>query len=99
MKLQMQSVHFNADKKLLAFIQHKADKLDTFYDRIIDGEVVMRINNDMGKENKIVEVKVRIPGTMLFSKMQAATFEEATDMAISAVKGQLQKNKEKRRGI
>ena len=98
MKLQMQSVRFVADKKLLAFIQQKADKLDTFYDRIIDGEIVMRVEKDAAKENKVVEMKVRIPGTQLFAKMQASSFEEATDMAMLAVRGQLQKNKEKRWG-
>ena len=53
MKLRMQSVHFDADIKLLDFIQKKADKLDTFYDRIIDGEVILRLNKDSDKkENK-----------------------------------------------
>ncbi len=41
MKLQMHSIHFNADVVLIDFIQKKADKLETFFDRIIDGEVFM----------------------------------------------------------
>ncbi|MFL5729354.1 MAG: HPF/RaiA family ribosome-associated protein, partial [Cytophagaceae bacterium] len=45
MKLQMQSVHFDADKKLLEFIQKKMDKLDTFYDKILDGDVILRLDN------------------------------------------------------
>ncbi|MFT4834797.1 MAG: putative sigma-54 modulation protein, partial [Flavobacteriaceae bacterium] len=39
MKLQMHSIHFDADQKLVEFVQQKANKLDTFFDRIIDGEV------------------------------------------------------------
>ena len=39
MKLQMHSIRFDADQKLISFIQKKADKLDRFFDRIIDGEV------------------------------------------------------------
>ena len=44
MKLQMHSIHFDADQKLVNFIQKKTDKLETFYDRIIDGEVFMRLD-------------------------------------------------------
>jgi putative sigma-54 modulation protein len=97
MKLQMQSVHFDADKNLLAFIQKKADKLDTFYDHIIDGEVLLKVAKDEAKENKLVEMKIRIPGNTVFAKMQAATFEEATDLAVAAMRNQLQKKKAKNR--
>ncbi len=94
MKLQMHSIHFDADGKLLAFIQKKTDKLDTFYDRIIDGEVFMRLEkNDV--ENKVVEIKLNIPGSQLFAKEQSKTFEAATDMAVEALRRQLKKFKEK----
>ena len=45
MKLQIHSIHFDADVKLLDFIQKKADKLETFYEQIVDGEVFLRLNN------------------------------------------------------
>ena len=32
MKLNIQSIHFDADKKLLDLIQLKADKLETYFD-------------------------------------------------------------------
>jgi putative sigma-54 modulation protein len=95
MKLQMHSIHFDADKKLIDFIQRKTDKLDTFYGRIIDGEVTMRLNKDETQENKLVELKVRIPGQQLFSREQAKTFEAAADMAVDAMKKQLAKHKAK----
>jgi len=95
MKLQMQSIHFDADQKLVDFIQRKADKLDTFYDRIIDGEVKLRIENDDKRENKILEFKLNIPGTQLFAKEKAKSFEEATDEAVESLRRQLKKRKEK----
>ena len=45
MKVQMQSVHFDADKSLLDFIQQRLNKLEHFYDRVTDGEVILRLNN------------------------------------------------------
>ncbi|MEX0884781.1 MAG: HPF/RaiA family ribosome-associated protein, partial [Cyclobacteriaceae bacterium] len=62
MKLQMHSIHFVADQKLIDFIQRKADKLDTYYDQIIDGEVFMRLDKNNKSENKIVEIKLNEPG-------------------------------------
>lgn len=95
MKLQMHSIHFDADQKLIDFIQKKADKLDTFYDRIIDGEVFMRLDKNEKNENKIVEIKLNVPGKILFAKQQADSFEAATDEAVEALRRQLKKFKEK----
>lgn len=95
MKLQMHSIHFDADQKLVDFIQKRANKLETFYDRIIDGEVFLRIDKSNPSSNKLVEIKVNIPGNQLFAKEQGATFETAADMAIEALRKQLQKYKEK----
>lgn len=70
MKLQVQSIHFDADVKLINFIQRKVDKLETFYDRMVDGEVFLRLNNE-GIENKTVEIKLNMPGTQLFAVEKA----------------------------
>lgn len=94
MKLQMHSIHFDADQKLLSFIQKKVDKLETFYDRMVDGEVFLRINNS-GIENKTVEIKLNVPGQQLFAKEQATSFEEATDQATEALRRQIKKFKVK----
>lgn len=94
MKLQVHSIHFDADSKLVEFIQKKVDKLETFYDRVVDGEVFLRINNE-GVENKTVEIRVKVPGNQLFAKEHAKSFEAATDLATEALKNQLKKFKEK----
>ena len=52
MKLDIQSIHFDADKKLLEYIEKKLNKLETFYDHILSGEVFLKLTND-AKENKI----------------------------------------------
>src|SRR5687768_12433101 len=94
MKLQVQSIHFDADTKLIDFIQRKIDKLETFYDRLVDGEVFLRLNNE-GIDNKTVEIKLKVPGSLLFAKEQARSFEAATDLATEALKMQLKKFKHK----
>lgn len=95
MKLQMHSIHFDADQKLIDFIQKKADKLDTFYDRILDGEVFMRLDKNEKNENKIVEIKLNVPGKQFFAKEQSDSFEAASDEAVEALRRQIKKYKEK----
>jgi putative sigma-54 modulation protein len=94
MKVQIQSVHFNADSKLIDFIQKKLDKLDTFYDRTIDAEVILRVNNE-GIENKTVEIKLNVPGDQLFAEKTNGSFEAATDHCTEALRRQIKKHKEK----
>ncbi|SEJ59142.1 putative sigma-54 modulation protein [Cyclobacterium xiamenense] len=95
MKLQMHSIHFDADQKLINFIQKKADKLDTYYDQIIDGEVFMRLDKNDKSENKIVEIKLNVPGKQLFAKSQNDSFEAAADDSVEALRRQIKKFKEK----
>ncbi len=73
MRLQVHSIHFDADRKLLDFIEQRVDKLNTYYDRLEGGEVFLRLNNE-GVENKTVEIKLSVPGKMLFAKEQARSF-------------------------
>jgi putative sigma-54 modulation protein len=95
MKVQMNSVHFDADQKLLDFIQKRLDKLETFYDRVTEGEVILKLNNKDGNSNKTVEVKLFVPGATLFCQEEAATFETATDAAYECMRRQIVKYKEK----
>jgi len=95
MKVQMHSVHFDADQKLLDFIQKRLDKLETFYDRVTEGEVILKLNNKDGVDNKTVEIKLLVPGATLFSQEDAASFEAAADAASDSLKRQITKHKEK----
>ena len=97
MKIRVQSIHFNADQKLLEFIQKKVDKLDQFFDQIIGGEVYLKLENVEDEANKISEIKLIVPGVTLFAKEQCKSFEEATDLAIESLKKQINKHKDKSR--
>jgi putative sigma-54 modulation protein len=98
MNIKIHSIHFDADAKLLGFIDQKVKKLLQFYDDIIGAEVFLRLENVQDMENKIVEIKVFIPGNDVFAKKQTKTFEESTDDCIEALRKQLKKHKEKLKG-
>lgn len=62
MKVKIQSIHFDADKKLLDFINEKMEKLQHFYDHIIQSEVFLKIDKSDDTSNKIAEIRIHIPG-------------------------------------
>ncbi|MFD0963377.1 ribosome hibernation-promoting factor, HPF/YfiA family [Pseudofulvibacter geojedonensis] len=97
MKVNTQSVNFVADQKLVDFIQKKMDKLDQFFDKVICADVYMKVENTSEKENKILEVKLSVPGDEFMVKKQCKTFEEATDSASQSLERLLKKRKEKLR--
>lgn len=95
MDFKVNAVHFSADQKLIDFVEEKVKKLEVFNNNIISGEVFLRLDNDESNENKIAEVRIHVKGGELFAKKQCKSFEEATDLAVSALKKQVAKHKEK----
>ncbi|MDA7558112.1 ribosome-associated translation inhibitor RaiA [Flavobacteriaceae bacterium] len=97
MKVHTQSVNFNADQKLLNFIQDRMNKLDRYYDKVIKSDVFLKVENTSDKENKIFEARVNVPGDSFVVKKVCRTFEEGADSAVSSLERQLKKRKEKLR--
>ena len=97
MDIRIQSVHFNADTRLLDYIQEKVDKLVHFYDRIIAGEIILKLDKSSDLHNKVIHVKLHIPGNDIFVQEKGRSFEEATDIAIEVLARQIKKRKEKMR--
>jgi putative sigma-54 modulation protein len=98
MKIKIQSLHFDADQRLIDFTEKKIEKVIKLSDAIVGAEVTFRLDKSQNEENKIAEVRLEIPGNDLFAKKQCKTFEEATDEVIDALKKQLTKYKDKLRG-
>ncbi|CAM3509725.1 MULTISPECIES: HPF/RaiA family ribosome-associated protein [Aquirufa] len=96
MKVQVHAIHFTADRKLVESIQAKLNKLETFYDRITSGEVFLKIEQGEGKvREKLLEIKIAVPGAILFVKEKARSFEEALDLALNAIAEQIKRFKAK----
>ncbi len=96
MKIQIQSLHFNADKSLKDFINKKMSKLETFYDKIIDSDVILSLEQlNTQVKDKVVLIKTNIPGGILIAKEKSKKFEEAVDLAVDSLKRQIEKIKNK----
>jgi putative sigma-54 modulation protein len=99
MNIKINSVKFSPTEQLESFVETKVRKLGQYSDDIIGAEVFLKLENTQDMENKIAEIKVDLPGNELFVKKQTKSFEESTDNAVEALKRQITKAKEKRRGI
>jgi putative sigma-54 modulation protein len=95
MNVNVQSVHFDADKKLITFANERVEKLNSMHDKITSSEIILRLENSESKDNKVAEIKLNIPGKELFAKRQCKTFEEAIDSSVDALKNQIAKYKGK----
>ena len=95
MKVVFHSVNFTADRKLLNFVQTKLNKLDIFFDRIIDVDAYFKVEPMSDKGNKLVEIKLRVPGKEFMVKKHSKSFEVAIGQAKEALKMALIKYKDK----
>jgi putative sigma-54 modulation protein len=95
MKIQTQSIHFDADIKLTDFIEQKLEKLERFYDHIIMADVILRLESNGQVRDKVVEIKLKVPGTVLIAKETEKSFEAAVDSSVEALRRQIIKHKER----
>ncbi|MFT3793864.1 ribosome hibernation-promoting factor, HPF/YfiA family [Flavobacterium sp.] len=95
MKVNVHAVNFTVDRKLVDFIQGRMDKLEKYYDKIVSSEVFLKVDNTSEKENKIVEIKIHVPGDDFLVKKQCKSFEEAVDQCAESAERLLMKRKEK----
>lgn len=95
MKVQIQSVKFDADQRLLDFVEHKMSKLDRFVERATGADVILKLDKDSEQGNKVATISLLVPGEDLVAERRARSFEEAVDLAIEALKRQIEKVKDK----
>ena len=95
MQVKVQSIQFSADQKLLNFVSQKVNKLNLFFGNILVSEVFLKVIRANSNNNKLVEIKINIPGKELFARKKSKSFEEATDEAVNALRRQINKHKGK----
>ena len=61
MNVQIQSVKFDADKKLIEFVENKMSKLERFADRATGAEVILKLDKDFEKGNKVAPSRCTCP--------------------------------------
>ena len=96
MNVNIQTVHFDADEKLVGYVSRKVDKLETFHDRIIKVDVFLKLDNVVHTiKDKIAEIRVHVPRHHFFVKASSKSFEESFDCALESLVNQIKRKKER----
>ena len=94
MNVNIQSLHFVPDSKLVALIQKKVAKLSQFHERITKVDVFLKLDNVAHTiKDKIAEIKVHVPKHDLFVKHSSKSFEESFEFALDSVINQIKRKK------
>ena len=96
MNVNIQTVHFDADDKLLEFVNRKVEKFNTFHDKIVKVDVFLKLDNLVHTiKDKVVEIKVHVPKHEFFVKTSSKSFEESFESAYESIINQIKRKKEK----
>ena len=93
MNVKIQSVKFDADRKLIDFINAKINKLDRFTEEAVGAEVFLKVDKDNDRGNKVATIRLEVPGDDLVAESRSKSFEESVDECVDALKKQLEKHK------
>lgn len=96
MIVHVQSLHFDADKKLVDYVTKKLEKLAQYHDRIIKVDVFLVLDNVAHNiKDKIAEIRVHVPRADFFVKSSSKSFETSFDESLNALVQQMKRKKEK----
>jgi putative sigma-54 modulation protein len=96
MNVNIQTVRFDADAKLIEYINKKLQKLSTFHDRIINVKVFLKLDNVVHTiKDKIAEIRIHVPRHEFFVKATSKSFEASFDDAFDSIVNQIKRKKEK----
>jgi putative sigma-54 modulation protein len=95
MEVKIQSVKFDASKQLIEFVEKKMSRLERFEERATGADVIFKLDKDSEKGNKVALVTLRVPGGDIVTEQRAHTFEEAVDLALDALKRQIEKKRDR----
>lgn len=97
MNVNIQTVRFDADVKLVNYVREKLAKLNTFHDRIIKVDVFLKLDNVVHAiKDKIAEIRVHVPRNQFFVKSTSKSFEGSFDDALDSLITQIKRKKEKK---
>ena len=96
MNVNIQTVHFDADLKLVDYVNRKLQKIATFHDKVIKVDVFLKLDNVVHTiKDKIAEIRVDVPRHSFFVKVSSKSFEESFDNAFESLVNQIKRKKQK----
>ncbi len=83
--------HFDLTEELKSFVEKEIGKLEKYFNNIIDTHLIL----DAEKSRMTAELKVKVHGTILTSKVRSFDMYESVEKVIGKMEQQLKKYKER----
>lgn len=97
MNVNIQTVHFDADKRLIEHIERKMDKIRSFFERVTSADVFLKLDNPAHHiKDKVAEIRIHAPQHDFFVKQVSKSFEESFNNAYESLITQIKRHKERR---
>ena len=94
MEIRVKSLKFDADQKLLDYVEKKVSKLSRFSDHLEGMEVTLSLLKE--PDNKNVRIQTRAYGQDLVIERNSTSFEDAVSAAVDLMKEKIVRTKEKK---
>ena len=91
---------FHVNDHLQTVIEEKVGKLETYFSRIVEAEVYLKIGEKRHRqpEEQIVELRLNVPGSTIFAEDKSEIFEKAVVGATEKARKQLLRYKKQLNG-
>ncbi len=93
MEVNVQFVKMPTSESMEAFVNKRLEKLAKRYEWIIKADVFYKIENDPKGKGKICDIRLSLPGPIIFATSDEISYEAATDETIRDLEKQLKKRK------
>ena len=93
MDITIKTLKFDADKKLVAFVEKKVARLSKFF---AGAEPAAEVTLSLGKDSKSAKLHAFLPGQVEIIERESDTFENAVTACVDAMKEKLTRAKEKK---
>lgn len=97
MNVQIRTPDVRIDQQTKDFMYKKLNKLSQFFDRIIDVTALAKEENVNGKDQKVVDIKIIVPGRVVIGSGQGDSFMTAVEKAVHTASRNLRRYKDKLR--
>lgn len=95
MKTTFTARHFEASKELREYSEDTVQKLEQYFDRILNCDIILEPLPD-DENPQQAELNVKVPQKLLNAKEQAPSYEQALNLVMDDIIKQLKRYKDKR---
>ena len=95
MEINLKTLKFDADQKLVEFVNKKVARLEKFFPSGSEQTAEVTLSLGTNPDNKEAKIQVHIPGQELIIERQSHSFRQAVTDCVDAMKEKLTRAKEK----